>query len=286
MQKALRAAADSVVLDLEDAVPEAEKTGARKTVATALEQRRSRRAEEPSPAPEIFVRINSLASGHWREDVDAVVSEGIAGVRVPKVEGLDDVCRLSDAIERRERSLGMTPGSVKVVGTVESARGVARLDAIGRGPRLSGFCFGASDYCADVGADPSCDHGTLFARSTMVVVSRNRNLQAPIASVYTRLDDDDGLRRDSVRQKAIGFFGRSAIHPRQLPIIHQVFSPTLEEVETAQKVLLAYEAAQAEGRGVTQASGAFIDLAVVRRARAILAQIGDSRNDVFGEDGE
>ncbi len=265
MGKAFRAGADAVVLDLEDAVPESEKATARALVRAAL----SLEAAAPRPVP-AFVRINSLASEHWRADVEALIGPDIAGVRVPKVEDIESLCRLSDAITARENSLGMAAGSIPVVGTIESARGLARLASLARGPRIRGFAFGAADYVADIGADPLDDRATLLARSSLVVTSRSERLAPPVASVFTRLSDDPGLRADTLSQKALGFFGRSAIHPRQLPIIHEAFDPTPVEVERARKEVAAYEAAHAQGRGATQAEGGFVDLAVVRRARAVL----------------
>ena len=265
LEKAFRAGADAVVLDLEDAVPASEKAQARACVRAAL----SREARSAGSVP-AFVRINSLFSEHWRADVDAVIGPEIAGVRVPKAEDIESLCRLNDAISAREHSLGMRAGSVRVVATIESARGVARIGSMARGPRICGVTFGAADYAADIGADSLDDLATLFARSALVATCRSARLAPPVASVFTRLSDDDGLRADTLRQKSLGFFGRSAIHPRQLPIIHEAFDPTPEEVDRARKEIAAYEAARSEGRGASQTDGGFVDLAVVRRARAIL----------------
>jgi len=260
--KALAAGADAVVIDLEDAVPESEKARARACVRAALS-----RGVAPVPA---FVRINSLASEHWRADVDAVAGPEIAGLRVPKVEDIESLCRLHEEISARERFLGMTTGSIRVTATIESARGVVRIESVARGPRVCGFTFGAADYAADIGADPEDEFATLFARSALIVASRSARLAPPVASVFTRLSDERGLRADTLRQKSLGFFGRSAIHPRQLAVIHEIFDPTPAEVERARKDIAAYEAAGREGRGASQTDGGFVDLAIVRRARAIL----------------
>lgn len=266
LRKVFRAGADAVVLDLEDAVPESEKERARTCVRAAL----SREAKETGVAPPVFVRINPLDSGHWRLDVDAVAGPGVAGVRVPKAEDLQAICRLNDALADREHALGLPRGSIEVVATVESARGVANLAAIARGPRISGFTFGAADFCADVGADAAHGAASLFARSALVTASRDRRLAPPIASVFTRLNDPEGLRADTLLQKRLGFFGRSAIHPGQIPIIHAAFDPTPEEAAAARRVIEAYETAGRDGCGAVQAGGAFVDRAVVRKARSIL----------------
>ena len=263
--KAFRAGADALVLDLEDAVPESEKARARACVRESLVLN----ASQPGAVP-AFVRINALASEHWRADVDAVAGPEIAGLRAPKVEDLESLCRLDDAITAREQSLGLTAGSIRVVATIESARGIARIETLARGPRMSGFTFGAADFAADVGADPADELSTLFARSALVMASRSGRLAPPVASVFTNLSDENGLRADTRRQKALGFFGRSAVHPRQIPVIHEVFDPTPAEIEEARHAIASHESAGREGRGVSQSEGRFIDLAVVRRARAIL----------------
>jgi citrate lyase subunit beta/citryl-CoA lyase len=270
LRKVFAAGADAVVLDLEDAVPESEKARARACVTTALASEAANAHSGSGDGPATFVRINSLDSGHWRTDVDAVAGPRLAGLRIPKAEDLDSLCRLNDALSDRERALGLEPGSIRVVATIETARGLARVASIARAPRLSGFTFGAADFCADVAADPSDDAATLFARSALVMASRDRRLAPPIASVFTSLTDGEGLRADTERQKRLGFFGRSAIHPRQVPIIHAIFEPTAEEVAAAQAVVAAYAAAGREGRGVTQTGGGFVDRAIVRRAQATI----------------
>lgn len=270
LRKVFTAGADAVVLDLEDAVPESEKARARGCVAAAMAREAGLALSGVDKGREILVRINSLGSNHWRPDVDALAGPNLAAVRVPKAEDLDSLCRLNDALSDRERALGLELGSVRVVATIETARGLARLASIARAPRLSGFTFGAADFCADVAADPSDDAATLFARSALVMASRDQRLAPPIASVFTSLTDGEGLRADTERQKGLGFFGRSAIHPRQVPIIHAIFEPTAEEVTAAQAVVAAYAAAGREGRGATQTGGGFVDRAIVRRAQATI----------------
>ena len=200
--KAFRAGADAVVLDLEDAVPESEKSRARTCVSEALASETSSSAGGGPPV--VFVRINGLDSAHWRLDVDAVLGPSISGIRVPKVESLDSLCRLHDTLSERERMLGLAPGSFSVVATIETARGLARVDSLARAPRLWGFTFGAADFSADVSADPDDHTATLYARSTLVTFSRAHRLSPPVAAVFTRLNDDEGLRVDTERQKGLG----------------------------------------------------------------------------------
>ena len=261
------AGADAVVLDLEDAVPQDEKARARKLVASALSGRPAASVSGAPHRPAVYVRINGLESGEWRDDVNAAVAPGVLGIRVPKAESLEMFCRLNDAIAERERVVGLNPGSLAVVATIESARGLAGIEEIARAPRVCGFTFGSSDYCAEIGADASDETATLFARSQLVMVSRHHRLRPPVASVFTRLDDEDGLLADTTRQRSLGFFGRSAVHPRQVQVIHRISSPTGDDARAARDIVAAYEASAARGAGALQTGGAFVDAAVVRRAR-------------------
>lgn len=269
LEKVFLSEADAVVLDLEDAVPESEKPQARRLLAAALA--RENRTGASAATPVAFVRINCVGSPHWRADLDAVVGPGIRGIRVPKTESVESLCRVHDALTEREEAQGLPPGSITVMATIESARGLHQLESLIRAPRLSGFTFGAADFCADIKADPDEVEATLYAGSRLVVASRAGRLARPVTSVFTSLDDVEGLRLDTERQKRLGFFGRSAIHPRQVAVINQVFMPTEAEITAAREIVSAYEAAERGGSGVTRIGGQFVDLAVVRRARSTLA---------------
>lgn len=272
LDSVFRSGADAVVLDLEDAVPAGEKTAARRLVASTLLRDRPPDADHGSEmGPRVFVRINSTGTTHWRADIDAVIGPRISGIRVPKAESLESMCRVHDAVSDRERILGLPPGSIRLVATIETARGLNHVEALATAPRLTGFTFGAADFCADLCADPADPMATLYACSRLVAASRDGRIAPPVASVFTDLHDFQVLRTDTERLKRLGFFGRSAIHPRQVEIINAVFDPTADEVTTAREVVAAYATAERGGSGVTRIGGAFVDLAVVRRASALLA---------------
>ena len=131
-----------------------------------------------------FVRINSVGSTHWRADLDAVIGPGLRGIRLAKTESLESLCRVHAALTDRERTLGLEAGSVSVVATIETARGVQNLDSLIRAPRLRGFTFGAADFCADISADPGDEVATLHAASRLVIASRAGRLAPPVASVH------------------------------------------------------------------------------------------------------
>lgn len=274
LDRVFRTGADAVVFDLEDAVAPSEKAAARARLAAALERRPA------GGGIPIWVRINTAAGDLWLDDVEAVVGPWLTGIRLPKAESVDDVRRVEEEIGRREQASGLDEGSVRLALTIESAAGVVRcLELAGCG-RVHNLCFGNVDFLADIGARDSEDGiAALYAHSRVVLASTVAGIAPPVAPVHTRLGDDDGLRRSSERFRDLGFVGRSCIHPRQLAIVHEVFSPTAEEIAAAREVVAAYDAAVGSASGVeVTAGGQFVDIAVVRRARLVLeraASLGD-----------
>lgn len=268
LAKVFLAGADAVVLDLEDAVPAAEKGAARRAVSAALADRTS------AESPLVFVRINGLETSWWEADLDAIVQPGLDGIRISKAQSAADVERVATVLDRLEPARGLAAGRLAIVPTIESAAGVLHAAEIASGPRVRALSFGATDFARDLGAQPGPDDlETLFARSALVVASRAASIDPPIASVYTHLSDDAGLRRSCEAARRLGFFGRSCIHPSQLAIVHEVFTPSAEDVARARAIVSA--AADAAERGVgafVTAEGEFVDRAVVDRARAVLAR--------------
>jgi citrate lyase subunit beta/citryl-CoA lyase len=275
--RVLEAGADAVVLDLEDAVPPAEKERARALVADVV----AARAAEPAPA--VFVRVNHPSTGLTAAEVAAVVRPGLAGIRVPKTESAGEVRQLAAWITAAERAAGLSAGSVVLIPIIESAKGAWRAEEIAAAdPRVLALAFGAADFARDLELRPGVEGTeTLHARSRLVLASRVAGVRPPIDSVLTRLDDEDALRAEATQARALGYFGKSAIHPRQLPAIHEAFTPTEAEVAHARAIVAAEEQAERAGSGATTvdpAGGAaegvgreFVDVAVVRRAQQTLA---------------
>jgi citrate lyase subunit beta / citryl-CoA lyase len=261
--KALRAGADAVILDLEDAVAPGEKATARKVVAEALTGTHADAA--------VHVRVNRSSAGFDEADVRAVVAPPLQALRLPKVEDPDHVRQLDELLSNLEPEAGLPVGSVALYPTVESALGAVRLSEIlAASTRTVRAAFGAADFLADVGARGDEDRATLYVRSRLVVMSRAARVGPPIDSVHTRLDDEEGLRRAATRARALGFFGKSVIHPRQLPVVHEIFTPTADEVAWAQRVVSALAQGEAAGRGAVALDGEMIDEAVAARARWLL----------------
>jgi citrate lyase subunit beta/citryl-CoA lyase len=270
LRKVFDGGADAVVLDLEDAVPPAEKAAARMQVARVLAQRPS------DGCPAVWVRINDAEGDLWREDLAAAVGPALTGVRLPKVESVAAARRVEEALGRAEETAGLTPGRIALALTLETARGVLAAPDLAACPRVRHLTFGAADFAQDVGAEPGDDEAeTLLARSLLVLAGRAAGIDPPVAAAYTRLQDDAGLARSSRSARRLGFFGRSCIHPRQVPIVHEAFTPRPEELARAREIVDAYAQARASGSGVlTLPDGQFVDLPVVRRAQALLNLAG------------
>jgi citrate lyase subunit beta/citryl-CoA lyase len=267
LDKVFGAGSDAVILDLEDAVPPTEKERARGLVAETLAGRPNQ------PGPVVFVRINHPDGPLAEADIAAVVQPGLAGLRLPKVESPESVRRVERLVAAAERHAGLPPGSVVLVCNIESAAGVWWAADIARSsPRVLALAFGAADFVRDVGATVGGDGlETLYARSRLVLAARVAGVRPPVDSVYTRLDDEDGLERTTRQGRDLGFFGRSAIHPRQIPVINRAYTPGDEEVSRAREVVTAARSAEATGSGALRMpNGEFVDVAIVRRAEAVL----------------
>ena len=267
LTKVFSAGADAVVLDLEDAVSPADKETARRLTAQTLKQ------QVAKVQPRIFVRINAVGSPWWREDLRSVVQPNISGIRLPKAESLEQVRQAAFVLEECEAHAGMKLGSVRLVCTIESAAGVLAAAEMARHSRVAGFTFGAADFLTDIGGEADArETATLFARSQLVLISRAAGIAPPVAAVYTNVTDLDGLRHSTVTERNLGFFGRSCIHPRQVPVVNEVFTPTAAQLAQARAIVAAHEEAQAAGSAVTVLpNGEFVDRPVVLRAQALLA---------------
>ena len=241
--KVFDAGADVVLLDLEDAVPPDIKDRARKMVAALVTKRAC------------WVRVNRAGTEECERDLEAVARLA-SGIRVPKVESAAEVAWVAER----------APG-VLLDCTIESARGVVAAFEIASAPACALLSYGGLDLAADLGI-PGGGQETLYARSYLVTAARAAGKPSPSDGVYPMLDDDDGCRKEADAARRLGFFGKSAIHPRQVAIIHEVFVPTAEEVAWAKRVLAVFEAAG--GAATRTADGEFVDKPVAERARRIL----------------
>jgi citrate lyase subunit beta / citryl-CoA lyase len=247
LNRVFEAGADAVMLDLEDAVPPDAKVTARVMVAEAL-------TDHPA-----WVRVNA-AQTSWCEADLAAVADRALGIRIPKVESVSDV----------EWVTARAPDK-PIICAIESARGVLAAQEIAAVPGVRCLAMGGVDLQRDLNTSGG-NLQTLYVRSHLVLASRAARIEPPIDSVFPLLDDTAGLRDQAQFARSLGFFGKSAIHPRQLDTLHEVFTPTQAEIEWAQEVLAGFEAAS--GGGFALPSGEFVDLPVADRARRLLEIAG------------
>ncbi len=274
VQRALASGADALVFDLEDAVPPEEKSRALGRVADLLAGPAGT-SPEGTAWPQLYVRVNGLDSSRTRDEIGAVVSPLLEGVRLPKVESAEEVRAVSAWLREAELAKGLPVGSVRLDLTIETARGlVAAQELAGADDRLRALVFGHADYCRDVGAIEGPDElETLYARSRLVALSRAAGLVGPVDGAYARLGDAEGLTRSARLARRLGYSGKSAIHPEQLLPIAAAFAPSEEEIAQAKDAVAAYALALAEGSGAARdARGAMVDRAVYLRAQEVLAR--------------
>ncbi len=256
---------DSIMLDLEDAVALGEKDAARYSLFHALREIDYRSVER-------VVRINGLDTDLWVEDIRCAVAGGCDSIRIPKTETAEDVRRVEAAVEAAEKEFGVEPGRTLIMAALESARGVMNAyEVCQASPRLFGIALSGGDYTKDLQTTISGTGVELMgARQHMIIAARAAGVQC-FDTVYTNLDDMDGFRKDVETVHAMGFDGKSIINPRQIPIVHDVYTPKRKDVVFAEKVVREIEAKQAQGIGVFTVDGKMIDIAFYAGAKRTLA---------------
>lgn len=251
--KALASGADVVIVDLEDAVAPDRKEYARAATAELL--------SEPSPVP-VHVRVNALNTPWAAADLKTLSPlPGLSALRLPKVTSPAEVVRGAEGASPAEG------GAVPLYALLESALGVERAYAIATShPALKGIALGEADLRADLGA--RSDTALDWPRSRVLLAARAASLPPSAQSIYPDTRDLDSLAHSCARGRTLGFLGRTAIHPRQLPIIERAYLPTQEEIDSAEEIL---QAAAKEPGAQALPNGRFIDPAIVASAHRTLS---------------
>ncbi|MDL2264298.1 CoA ester lyase [Synergistaceae bacterium OttesenSCG-928-I11] len=259
---------DGLILDLEDAVAVSEKDTARILVRDIL-----RRGEFGSC--EVTVRINGVDTDLWRDDLAAIIPCKIDGIRAPKIESPQTVRDLDEELSRIEAASGIEVGHTKIFCLLETAFGVWNAYDIAKSsPRVAAIIPGGEDLAADLRTNRSAEGTELeWVRRMLIIAARAAGVDA-LDTVFPRVADDDGLRREVEFIKSLGYDGKSVIHPNQIPIIHDVYTPTEKEVETAKKIIQAAKDAAERGLGAVSVDGRMVDVPVVKRAEFTLVRAG------------
>lgn len=256
---------DSLIFDLEDAVAPEEKDAARFVLAHALKKVDYHNCEK-------VVRINGIDTPYWKEDIRCAVFAGCDSIRIPKTESAEGVKEVEAEIIKAEQEAGVELGSTLFMAAIESALGVLNLQEIcGASPRLFGVALSAGDYTKDLHTVITGTGVELNgARQQMIITARAMNVQC-FDTVYTDLDDMDGLRKETQLIHDMGFDGKSIINPRQIPIVHSVYTPSRKDIIFADKVVKEIDEKRAQGIGVFTVDGKMIDVAFYDSAKRTIA---------------
>lgn len=246
---------DSIMLDLEDAVAEKEKDVARFSLYHALQ-------EIDYHGVERVVRINGLDSPYWKEDIRCAVAGGCDAIRIPKTESAQDVKAVETEVENAEKEFGISEGRTLIMAALESARGIMKaLDICEASERLFGIALSGGDYTKDLQTHITGTGVELMgARQNMVIAARAAGVQC-FDTVYTDLDDMDGFKKDVETIHLMGFDGKSIINPRQIEVVHEIFTPSQKDIIFAEKVVKEIDDKKAKGIGVFTVDGKMIDIA-------------------------
>lgn len=267
MEKARKSNADALIFDLEDSVPHHLRREARRYVGEALDR---------AGNPPVFVRVSHPATGETEKDIDALTGSSLKGVILPKAEKPAQVALLDGLLLSLERRLGLELGSLALVPLVESCLGLRFCYEMAvAAPRVRAMAFSSGeegDFMVDLGGRWTPEgQAFLYPRSKLVCDCRAAGVESVLDGVFMNLKDEEALRRECRLARTMGYTGKMAIHPRQIPIIKEVFTPSPEEVEYCRGLVAAFREAEADGRGAVQFRGMMVDYANLKRAQRILA---------------
>lgn len=260
---------DGIVMDLEDAVSLNQKDAARIMVSRFL-------ARGDFGNVEVTVRINGVDTEFWKKDLAAVVPhKRLDGIRLPKADSPQTVKDVDEELSRLEDKYGLPVGRLKIFCILETAYGIWHAYDIAKAsPRVTAILPGGEDLVADLKTSRTPEGTELdWSRRMVMIAARAAGVDA-IDLMFPRVSDDEGLRKDAQFSKDLGFDGKSVIHPNQIPIIHEIFTPTEKEIEKARRIIEAACDAKERGLGTVSVDGRMVDIPVVKRAHYILIKAG------------
>lgn len=257
---------DCLVYDLEDSVSAGEKDAARFLVYNAVKYQRPKDKY-------ILIRVNGIYSKELDEDLEAAVRAQPDAIRIPKVEYASEVVRVDEKITAIEKKAGLPVGGIRLWCNIESYLGVLNAQEIAAAsPRVAAMALGAEDFTASMSAQRTKSGWEIFyARNAILMACRTAGISAQDA-VFSDINDSEGLQRDLEMTRALGFDGKTCVHPRQIDAVNACFTPSAKEIRNAQRVLEALEEAARNHTGVCVLDGGMVDKPMELRARATLAK--------------
>lgn len=266
--KALATGADALVMDLEDACPPPEKANGRRTAREAMEKLDWGKAKAT-------IRINSMDTDLWQEDLEAIVCKQLYMIRVPKTETATQIERIDAVLGYLEAVRGIPQGSIKIGAAIESPLGVLNaMDIANASPRVAMMSAGGLDYYAQMQCERRPDGmESFYAQSVLLHVCHAAGVN-PVAGVYFVVKDIDGLIADTEKAKSMGFIGRSCIHPSHVAPINKAFSPKPEKLEWAKRVAAAIKEGREKGYGEVALDGVLIGPPTIIEVKRIFAAAG------------
>lgn len=260
--KAQDGEADAIIIDLEDAVPIAEKVNARQGLAGMIDG--THRA--------LFIRTNALSTPYAFDDVAAIAGLPVKGIMLPKAESACDIQIACWLLTQFEAKNGKAVGHYEIIPLIETASGVATVQALAAvSPRVRRLAFGAGDYTLDLSIAWSRDETELLpARSAIVLASRIAGLEPPLDAAWVDIADSAGMDSSAGRARDHGFQGKLCIHPHQVRSVNRAYEPTPEEITRARLVVQAFDKAEASGDAAVQIEGKMVDYPIALAARRVL----------------
>jgi citrate lyase subunit beta / citryl-CoA lyase len=268
LAKAPRYGADALVFDLEDSVPIAEKVKARELAREYITKHKAGSA--------IYVRVNSLQTGLTADDLDAIVTDGLLGIRLTKAETAEGIREVDHMLTDLEQKRGLKVGSIGIGPSLESAKGVwFAYEILSASPRI--FCVVAGtaqdgDLQTDLGYQwTAVGEEVLYVRSRILLAARAAGVEYVLDGSYANIRDPEGLRACCDAARKLGYRGKSIIHPNQIEIVNRAFTPTRQELDYYKRVLEAFESAIARGSAATTVDGKLVDYAMAATAKRVLS---------------
>ena len=260
VEKAMGLGADVVILDLEDAVAISEKKSTRNLINKTLDQPRN---------CAVFVRVNAYDTEFCYGDICSIVSENLDGIVLPKLESLEDLRSIDWLLTNLEKERGLPHRSIDLMPIIETAGGLVNIREMANADtRVRRLAFGGGDYTRDLGMQWTLKEDELLpVRSEMVLASRFGKLEPPVDTVFIHIKEHDAFKASCLNILGLGFQGKMCIHPDQVPVTNEIFTPSVDEVRWSKRIISEFGEAEEAGVASIQIDGYFVDYPIVKKAQ-------------------